>query len=201
MTKGIIYYTDNEVVFPQVLASIILSGLPVVSCSLKPINFGKNIVLDLKRGKETYLKQIITALENSDADYVFMCEHDVIYNPSHFDFEPKEDKFYFNTNVWKWKYGTDLIVWTDDLQQVSGLSGYRKTLLEYYRNKQADGHYEPKENTENYMSAHPNIDIRHDKNLTKSKWSPADFRNKKYAKGWREYSLKKLHEEEFGDAH
>ena len=26
----------------------------------------------------------------------------------------------------------------------------------------------------------------HDKTMTKSKWSPDEFRNKKYAKGWRE---------------
>jgi hypothetical protein len=138
-------------------------------------------------------KQIITALEASESDYIFMCEHDVLYDPSHFDFNPTEDKFYYNTNVWKLKMGTNKIVWTDNLQQVSGMSGYKKTLLNYFKNKKYDRHYEPKENTANYMSARPNIDIRHDKNLTKSKWSPKDFRNKKYAKGWKESTLDALY--------
>lgn len=196
--KGIIYYTDNEVYFQSVIDSITDSGLPIVSCSLKPMSLGKNIVVNMKRGREAYLKQIITALEASEADYIFMCEHDVIYPPSHFEFEPKEDKIYFNTNVWKWKYGTDIVVWTDDLQQVSGMSGYRETLLKYYKKKKPDGHYEPKENTENYKSAAPLIDIRHNKNLTLSKWSPADFRNKKYAKGWKVSTLDKIYEENIG---
>lgn len=190
--KSIIYYTDNRVDFLEARRSILASELPIVSCSLKPIDFGKNIVLNLGRRPETLFKQIVTALEASDGDYIFMCEHDVIYHKSHFDFEPKEDKFYFNTNVWRWKYGTDLVVWTDDLQQVSGLSGYKETLLKHFRNKKADGHYEPKENTENYMSAFPNLDIRHNKNLTRSKWSPEEFRNKRYARGWRESTLGKI---------
>lgn len=192
MNKSIVFYTDNRVDFPEVRESILKSGLPIVSCSLRPLDFGKNIVLNLERGRETYYQQIITALEASEGDYIFMCEHDVIYDPSHFEFEPKEDKFYFNTNVWKWKYGTDLVVWTDDLQQVSGMSGYKESLLKYYKNKTPDGHYEPAEPRENYMSTRPNIDIRHGKNMTMSKWSPNDFRNKKYAKGWRESTLSEI---------
>ena len=39
---------------------------------------------------------------------------------------------------------------------------------------------------ENWQSEYPNVDIRHDSNLTASKWSPAEFRNKKYAQGWQE---------------
>ena len=49
MTKGIIYYTDNklkEPLFSLVQKYISASELPIVSCSLKPINFGKNIVLE-----------------------------------------------------------------------------------------------------------------------------------------------------------
>jgi hypothetical protein len=36
------------------------------------------------------------------------------------------------------------------------------------------------------MSKYPNLDIRHNKTLTKSKWSPDEFRNQQYAKGWQE---------------
>jgi hypothetical protein len=190
--KSIAFYTDNRVDFPEVKESILKSGLPIVSCSLKPLDFGKNITLNLERGPATMFKQIITALEASDGDYIFLCEHDVIYDPSHFEFEPEEDKFYFNTNVWRWRYGTDLVIWTDDLQQLSGLSGYKESLLKYFRSKEPDGHYEPKENTGNYMSKFPNIDIRHGKNLTVSRWSPDGFRNKKYARGWKESTINEI---------
>jgi len=54
-----------------------------------------------------------------------------------------------------------------------------------------DRHYEPQEktgpyHTENWQSAYPNLDIRHGMTLTRSKWSPDEFRNRKYARGWKE---------------
>lgn len=195
--KSIIYYTTNELDQPiaeMVRKRICEIGLPIVSCSLKPLDFGKNIVLNLKPSPVTMFKQILSALEASEG-YVFLCEHDVLYHPSHFDFNPTEDKFYFNTNVWKWKWETDLCVWTDDLQQLSGMSGSKELLTKFFKERLAkaesgfDRHYEPKENTENYQSERPNIDIRHGKNVTISKWSPNDFRNKRYAKGWKESTI------------
>lgn len=198
--KSIVYYTTNkldETIANLARDSILEGGLPIVSCSLKPLNFGTNIVLDLLPSPTTMFKQILAALEVSE-EYVFLCEHDVLYNPSHFDLNPTEDKFYFNTNVWKWKWGTDLCVWTDDLQQLSGMSGSRELLEAFFTERLLgakmgfDRHYEPKENTENYQSVYPIIDIRHDRNATLSKWSPKDFRNKKYAKGWKESTISEI---------
>jgi len=66
--KGIIYYTDNrlkEPIFSTVQNCIKASGLPIVSCSLKPIPFGKNIVLDLAPGPATMTKQILAALKKN----------------------------------------------------------------------------------------------------------------------------------------
>jgi len=37
-----------------------------------------------------------------------------------------------------------------------------------------------------WESEFPNIDIRHDKNLTPSRWGKEQFRNQKYTKGWQE---------------
>lgn len=198
--KSIIYYTTNkldETIAEMVRKRILETGLPIVSCSLKPLDFGRNIVLDLEPSPVTMFKQILTALDASDG-YIFLSEHDVLYHPSHFDFNPTEDKFYFNINVWRWKWGTDLCVWTDDLQQLSGMSGSKELLTEFFKGRLAkaesgfDRHYEPKENTENYKSERPNIDIRHGRNTTKSKWSPNDFRNKRYAKGWKESTINNI---------
>jgi hypothetical protein len=105
--KGIIYYTDNrlnEKIFKVVQEKLLAVKLPIVSCSLKPIDFGTNIVLNLQPGVETMYRQILAALEASKTDTIFFCEHDVLYHPSHFKFDPpRTDTFYYNVNVWRWK--------------------------------------------------------------------------------------------------
>lgn len=204
--KGIIYYTDNQLnikLAKTVQAQIKSIGLPIVSASLKPMNnMGKNIYLRMKRGSFTMFKQILAALEASTAEIVFFCEHDVLYHPSHFEFTPtQKDKFYYNQNFWK--------VWPDgfaahwDANQVSGLCGYREHLLTYYRQRIAEiesrgfnSSYEPgsrdKSKYEVWNSAYPNIDIRHDNNLTKSHRSPNDFRDKSTCVNWQESNIDNL---------
>jgi len=100
--------------------------------------------------------------------------------------------------VWRVRYADGHAVWTDDLQQTSGLCAYRDLLLEFYEQRVAtierdgfDRHYEPGPKTgpyqtENWQSLAPNIDIRHDKTLTRSKWRPDEYRNPRYASGWQE---------------
>ena len=211
-TKGIIYYTDNQLslkiahaVQKRLRDISAKKDIPIVSASLKPMpKMGKNIHLPLKRGVETYFKQIITALENSTADVVYFCEHDVLYDPSHFDFIPLvKDKFYYNTNVWRWKYPEDLLV-TWEANQVAELCCYREKALKWYKDKlkeiengEFNRRYEPggrdKNLYENWQSEFPNIDIRHGKNLTKSKWSERDFRDKTpFYSSWKETTLDKI---------
>lgn len=210
-SKGIIYYTDNKV--SESISSIVqkqlkATGLPIVSCSLSPIAFGENYVLQKDRGYITMFEQIYIALCKSKADIIFFCEHDILYQESHFEFiPPKKDVFYYNTNVWK----TDGVkaVRTDDCKQVSGLVAYRELLVGHYKKRleliQQNGFsramgFEPgthgrPERVDDYKcdsweSRFPNIDIRHDKNLTETRWSPEEYRNEKYTKGWKEIALK-----------
>jgi len=164
------------------------------------IDFGDwNIVIDQPRSALTMHLQILAGLERMTCDYVFLCESDVLYHPSHFDFvPPRKDTFYYNTNIWKARYPDGHAVWTDDLQQVSGLCADRELLLGFYRRRVAkieregfDRHYEPGPKlgdyqVQNWQSALPNLDIRHSSTLTASKWSPDEFRNRHYARGWKE---------------
>jgi len=195
--KGIIYYTDNRL--PLKIAKMCQKnikdiGLPIVSSSLKPMPwFGNNEVINEKRGKNAYFKQILSALERSDADIVFFCEHDVLYHPTHFEFVPPDDKFYFNVNVYKWRYPDDHFLKVDDCKQVSGMCCLRTTALSFYKEKVTqiindkwDKHYEPQTDRISWASEYPNIDIRHDKNLTKNRWKKEDFKNQKYTQGWTE---------------
>jgi hypothetical protein len=201
VSKSILYYTclthpfGIEIVCRRQLAK---AGLYIVAVSRdEVINFGDTrTVVHGERSPETMHRQIVEGLKLCPTDHVFLCESDVLYHPSHFDFSPeRDDTFYFNTNVYKrWQDG--LIVWTDDLQQISGICASRKLLLDFFTNRleqiQKDGfnrHYEPGKRygcrVENWQSPVPNIDIRHGKTLTKSHRSVDEFRNPKFAKGFR----------------
>lgn len=204
-TKGIIYYTDNQLnvkLAKAVQKQLITTGLPITSASLKPMNFGNNIHLPLKRGMFSYFKQILAALEASTADIVFFCEHDVLYHQSHFEFTPsRKDKFYYNLNVWRVRADGKAVTW--DANQVAQLCCYREHALNFYRQRVKEieeqgfnRSYEPGGRNpayyENWRSPFPNIDIRHEGNMTKSKWSPADFRDKLTCVNWRETSIGKI---------
>jgi len=208
LRKGIVYYTDNELdpaIAEACRTQLLTAGLPIVSVSLKPIDFGTNIVLDKKRGPLTMFEQILTGLENIDVDIVYFCEHDVLYHPSHFEFMPEcDDLFYYNQNSWRVnaKTGEALFHYSSS---TSGLCACRPLLLRHYRKRvkmvRENGFtrrmgYEPgthnrAERVDDYkskvwMSTWPNIDIRHDKNLTASRWSKSQFRNQRYTRGWTE---------------
>jgi glycosyltransferase involved in cell wall biosynthesis len=199
--KGIIFYTDNRLnlkIAHAVQKQLKKAGLPIISASLKPMTFGdKNVVIDEPRGYKAYFEQIIAALETSTAEIVFFCEHDVLYHPSHFEFTPpKKDKFYYNQNVVRVEWGTGRAVsW--DANQVAELVCYRELALDWYKKKLAqfesgnfDRKFEPQgendDQFETWRSKEPNIDIRHGQNLTKTKWSIDDFRDKRTAANFRE---------------
>lgn len=193
--KSILYYTDNDLgepLFSTAQKRLLKANLPIVSVSLKPIDLGKNIQYKGKRGYLTMYKQILTGLKASSADYIFFCEHDVLYHPSHFEFEPtREDVYYYNNNVWKYKLSTGQCV-TYDSCWLSQLCASRKILINHFTKKVAlieNGarimriKFEPgtkgmidKYETEFFYSKYPNIDIRHGKNLTgTSRFHPSEF--------------------------
>ena len=135
--KGIIYYTDNRIGEPirtYVRNSIKAAGLPITSCSLKSIRFGNNIVFEGKRSYPTMVAQILTALENSEQTFVFFCEHDVLYHPSHFDFTPPlNNKYYYNLNNWRWDYPNDRAIQYDGLTSLSMMCCNRMLAINHYR--------------------------------------------------------------------
>ena len=173
------------------------------------MNFGKNIYVPLKRGYLTYFRQILTALEALDTDIVFFCEHDWLYHPSHFDFTPpKKDVYYYNSNWWRVRLADGHAI-RYDTRLLPAICGYREHLLRHYRTRMKrlkagensagaimrmgfePGTHNRKERIDDYKaedwkSALPNVDIRHNKNLTKSKWSQDEFRNQRSCRGWQE---------------
>jgi hypothetical protein len=136
MTKGIIYYTDNQLeepIFSICQKHIRDSGLSIVSTSLKPVKLGLNIVIEKKRSYATMVEQIMIALANLNTDVVFFCEHDVLYPKCHFDFTPeKEDIYYYNNHIWRWDYPKDRLITYKGLVSLSGLCSNRKLVLKHY---------------------------------------------------------------------
>lgn len=222
-TKSIIYYTDNRLdreITLLVQKQILKSYLPIVSCSLKPMDFGKNIVLDREPGPVTMFTQILTALKASEGEFVFFCEHDVLYHPSHFEFTPpREDVFYYNVNVWRWDYSGYKVTTYDHFRSVSGLCVAREKAIEHYEKRlklifekgwdKVVGRnpnwartmgYEPGKPKRNggfsddliseWRSKYPNIDIRHKRTMTPIKMTLDSFVHK--PTGWRETSLDKI---------
>ena len=205
-TKGILYYTDNRLdagIMCACQVQLENAGLPIVSVSLKPLDFGQNIVIDAERGALTMFRQILAGLEAIDTDIVFFAEHDVLYHPSHFDFTPAEpDQIYYNQNAWRVnaETGEALFYYSS---ATSGLCAYRDVLLTHYRKRvkmvEESGFtrkmgYEPGTHgraervddlkSDTWLSEQPNIDIRHGQNLTRSRWRKDQFRNQKYTRGW-----------------
>ena len=224
MTKGIIYYTDNcldEPIYSIVQEYIKKSGLPITSCSPKPIDFGANIVVLGKRSYWTMAKQITAALEKSTADNVFFCEHDVLYPLSHFDFiPPRDDIFYYNDNVWRWKYRSNVAISYDRLISLSGLCVNRQLALNHYQERlkkieamsqeereKRDPHwarkwgYEPgtkkrrrggfsNDDFETWRSEYPIVDIRHPQVFSPLKVIKKSFTHQ--PTGWREITIDKI---------
>lgn len=211
-SKAIIYYTCNThkpEIDEKCREQLSKAGLPIVAVSLnKELDFGnERITMQGERSPLTMHKQILAGLQKCQAEYVFLAESDVLYHPSHFEFTPaRKDVFYFNTNVWKIRYPDGHAVWTDDLQQLSGMCGSLELFIDFFSKRieqiEREGfnrHYEPsarqniyprerggKYGQENWQSKTPNVCIRHNGTLTKAKWSPDDYRDKQFAKGWKE---------------
>lgn len=212
-TKSAIYYTCNshDPLLEQAARANLkraTNGHEIGCVSLQRTDFGDwTIVLDREKSGGTMHYQILAGLERSTADYVFLCESDVFYHPSHFEFTPpRDDTFYYNTNVWRVRWEDGHAVRTEGLQQVSGICANRLLLLEHYRRRVQviEGNegkfdvkhmaYEPgtrgkfgDEKIANWSSPFPNIDITgHGQTLTKPKFSVDEFRNKRYSQGWME---------------
>lgn len=205
-TAGIVYYTDNlldKKIMEKCQERILKSGLPIVSVSLKPIKFGKNIVLPLERGYLTMFKQILKGLEKIKTDVVFLCHHDVLYHSTHFQFRPfRSNVYYYNLNYWQLRASDGHALYYDN-RKLSQLCANRQLLIEHYSKRIAlvekkgyssrmglepGVHNRPERvddfKAEDWRSEFPNVDIRHDNNLNKTRWLKSEF--KKVPASWQE---------------
>ena len=208
-TAGIVYYTDNlldKKIMKACQKRIKKSGLPIVSVTLKPLDFGdENIVLPLERGYLTMFKQILAGLEELDTDVAFLCEHDVLYHQTHFKFRPPQKNiYYYNMNIWQLRVSDGHAVYFD-AKRLSQLCGDRKFLIEHFKKRielieklgfsrrmgfEPGTHNRPERvddfKAEGFRSEFPNVDVKHNKNLTSARWHQSEFRSQKNCQNWQE---------------
>jgi hypothetical protein len=199
ITKGIVFYTNNIIdplIIQAVQKQLLRSGLPIVSVSLKPMDFGQNIVLPLESAILSMFKQQLAGIEACETDVIFLCEHDMIYHPSHFDFTPETDNFWYNENSWKIRIPDGQALFYT-CKQTGFCCARRSIILDHYRNRvkrvEEEGFrryngFEPGTHpvprgycnygAKEWMSPVPNLDIRHSTNLTWSRWDQKHFRRK-----------------------
>lgn len=210
-TGTVLYYSDclpDAALLQAVRQRLlrVIGGHEVVSATLQPVDFGENIVVDGKRSEATMFRQILAGLEAARGDYVFLAEHDVAYSASHFAYAPsRADLFWYDQNCVKLDAATGRALFYI-CNQTSMLVADRGLLLAHYRARvervAREGFtrrmgFEPgtrqlrhggvdDNGHGTFMAALPSVDIRHGRNLTASRWSQAEFRNKKFCQGWTE---------------
>lgn len=206
--KGIVYYTDNRLergIAQACRQQLKKAGLPIVSVSLEPLDFGQNICLPLKRGYLTMFRQILAGLEASKAEVIFFAEHDVLYAPGFFDFVPPDPgRVYYNTNVWHVRASDGHALYYT-AKRLSQLCAYRDVLIEHYRKRvervEREGfsmrmgfepgtHNRPERvddlKSDAWAALLPNLDIKHALNLTPARWSRDQFRDQRNCRDWKE---------------
>lgn len=109
MDKGmtVIYYTSNrecEEFEARIRENIlgVCGGLPIISVSQKPIDFGYNIVVgDVGASGFNMFRQVQLACRVATTRFVISAEADCLYPPDYFQFvPPRDDVCYRNSNLY-----------------------------------------------------------------------------------------------------
>ena len=106
----VIYITNNvlDETIDKVCQKNILEatkGLRLISVSQEPMDFGENICVGKLPTSSLSLNiQMMEGLKRVKTDYVAIAEADCLYTPEHFQFEPPDDSFWYNSNCWVLQY-------------------------------------------------------------------------------------------------
>lgn len=103
----ILYYTSNREVpeFEERIRQNILKvcgGLPIISISQKPIDFGRNICVgEVGASGFNMFRQVLIGCKAAETDFIISAESDCLYPPDYFSWIPeREDVCYRNSNLY-----------------------------------------------------------------------------------------------------
>jgi glycosyltransferase involved in cell wall biosynthesis len=205
VSKGVVYYSllnKDPKLMKKCQESITknFSGR-IITITPEPTEFGDNIKMPKGEKYIDMFNRILLGLEALDTDVVFLCEDDVIYNKSHFEFTPpQKDIYYYNLNWWQVR-ATDGYAVQYKARRLSNLCANRELLLQHYRKLvkvckeggfsrkigfEPGTHNRPERIDDfkcgDFKSKEPILDIVH-QNATKRRWDISEFRKK--PKHWR----------------
>ena len=125
MANTLLYLTDNSLdpSIAEPCKRILLreaDGLPIVSVSQKPMDFGTNVCVgEIGRSWMSIYKQILAGLEAVETEWLCVIEHDVLYTSEHLNYHPSDPKvFWYNGNHW-------LVQWHGNHPEIEGMYSYR----------------------------------------------------------------------------
>lgn len=107
MNATILYYTSNREIpaFEERIRANILKvceGLPIISVSQKPIDFGRNICVgEVGASGFNMFRQVLIGCKAADTDFIISAEADCLYPPDYFNWiPPRKDICYRNSNLY-----------------------------------------------------------------------------------------------------
>jgi hypothetical protein len=107
MDTTVVFYTANvedETLEQQIRDTILKNsgGLPIISVSRKPIDFGENICIGEQPVNYANLnRQLLVGLKAARTRFVLAAEADTLYPPEYFTFTPPAiDQVYHYRNIW-----------------------------------------------------------------------------------------------------
>lgn len=140
----ILYYTSNREnpEFEKRIQENLLrncGGLPIISISHKPIDFGINICVgDIGVSGFNMFRQVLIGCEATSSKFVISAEADCLYPPDYFTFIPeKDDICYRNNNLYVMPDYKDYFFYKKEgatHAQIVGREFYIKRLKELFKN-------------------------------------------------------------------
>ena len=178
MKKTIVYFTDSRLeeeldyaVRKQLLKAA--KGIPIISVTQKPVDFGKNICVGFKpRCYLSLYEQLLIGLRAADEDsIIYLCEHDVFYHPGYFDYVPAlKDKIYYNLHRYYAMRNKNHFLKSVGKRALSQAVAYREVLIEHamrqIHNRRLNVPSPCVGPFLNYDAEFANIDMRHGGNFT-----------------------------------
>ena len=130
----VVYYTCNAIPnkFAHNMQEQLLKateGIPIISVSHIPMQFGNNIKVDLERNHFNIYRQALIGAKEAHTKYIALCEDDVLYSPEHFKRRPKDDNhFTYNLGAWS------IFTWGEPMFTHKGIP--RKNLNSFICNRE-----------------------------------------------------------------
>lgn len=102
----IVYYTANAISdefgrATRAELSLAAHDYPIISVSMKPMDFGENHVVSGSRSHINIYRQALYGAKKATTKYIALCEDDILYSPEHFKRRPSTDTvFAYNLGYW-----------------------------------------------------------------------------------------------------